>query len=1688
MKRLIFALFFLSSLAFGQGVRVGDERPVETIGTIAGHPGNWLKAIPTATINFCTAPANGVPCTNKATTYTDSTLATSCSTSTQIVLAGTNSCTGSTDLFGNWGVWVPSGQYEYTVTVNGASSGPYPVTAGGSGGGAGVGTILTGNAGAIPLYTITGTTLGPSKLSDDGTNLVYASTRFGLGGAGLGNAILNLNGNTSGTVGITVNPAAGNWNLTLPNGAGTTGQVLTTDGTGLTSWTTVSSQGGSGTVDAGSNNQLAIYTGPNTVAGDPGLVHSAGVLTYTTAANTGGINLTGSYTTGGTGPTIQSTGTVTTTGQGLSLFLAAANGVSGTTPAGGGLSLTSGNGVGANAAGDMLLTTGSSASGSGGQFIFTAGGGGVAGKFKFIGGPSGSTGTTLGLGGTINLAHSSGAAVIIGNNSPQVSGLLQLYNGNNNYFGLKASNTLVGWTMTVPDNAGTNGQVLTTNGAGVTSWTTVNTGPGTITGSGTSGKVTCWNGASTITNCGISDSGTTVSTAENLLIATGTSATNVSNFSSPTSQLGANYWTGAASAQDLFTVQNVSGSGSNPTQTLTITHSGSSGTASIASALPVAFSGGSTLGGAVVLNGTLSAASTTSSIPWITGAGAPAGGTCTVNGQVYYRTDGTLGQQLYFCNGSGTWTLQLGPSSAVWNAISNPNGNLALSVGNFTSTFTAGTNTTTPFVFQDTTANAGTSALVTIQAVGTSTAQGLSVVVPANGTTATAATFQAGNTGYAIKVPNGQGNIGFNRLVSTSANAQTSGCSICFGSTDTARYWNGSTSTNMTLIGGGGAGPVHVGDTPGIDIAGPITTLTAGGALTLTPLAATSNGNGGDLTLGAGAGAGTGNNGNIHLSLSTVGTGRPGFIDIGGGAFGPTVNNDSTNPPIANGLVVSTAAGNAAINQQQSAGILGICVPSSATSCTNSGTSTIAQLGAANCIFDSVPVTIGDYVGPSQANNGQCTDIGNPITTNTESVGIITQLVTPGTNPVYKVSLNIGGAPPSTTQFVLKNATSNQIVTTGNTAVTPLEIDCSSGSTAPCFIVKDKNGATALSTSANGVTTFGNALGSITASHFVTVTANPATAAATNLMQLAKTDCLAWNNNANSADLTLCKDTSDLLGITGGPGWYVTNAGGGNKVSFSVTNPASPRTITFNDPLGNDSVVYLAAAQTLSGKTIAGTGIDFTTATAPANPSAGKIRLYADSGTGNLTCLTSAGGNCLPGGGGAGAWSALTDPAGNLALAMGNNSTAFTGSTNTPIMFAFLDTTGNTSVLPLVDVHSVGTSTALPIRVTAKGTSNGFKMTALGDLTMIGTGSLDYGTADNAVYQCTNEGVTGTSNKLVAKLSGAACITATTADLAGVLGVVKAGGATTGTAQVVTSGYALCTFSNGTTAGHYAGVSNTVAGNCLDLGTQPVAGAQVLGMVMSAGAGGTDQTILLTNANIPITGTANQVLTSYTSGGLTLSLPQNIHTAATPTFAGLLLNTTGITGSSGTTSFPIQCGQDANASAACTLTLRGGAVTGAGNFNSGSVKVIGGANASTGTGVAGTASLEAGHATAASNKNGGVKVNAAYIKGTTSTTANVQCFTADNTVQDCAVNAVNFVGIALGADSNAQVVQLAGSQVTVNYDASVSPSAGWFACTSQTVAGKVTAQAAPCAAGRTVGIIEAGGTTVTSGLITMAHF
>lgn len=135
-------LLFFATYSLAQGVRwdlgtPGSAGAVTTFGS-SGYP--QLLAAPNVTLNFCSYPANAVPCTNFTQSYTSLTLGTSCPSNAQIVLQGSSTCQATGDALGNLGVYIAaSGTYAYTLTSNGASFGPYTVTIGGSGGGGGGG-------------------------------------------------------------------------------------------------------------------------------------------------------------------------------------------------------------------------------------------------------------------------------------------------------------------------------------------------------------------------------------------------------------------------------------------------------------------------------------------------------------------------------------------------------------------------------------------------------------------------------------------------------------------------------------------------------------------------------------------------------------------------------------------------------------------------------------------------------------------------------------------------------------------------------------------------------------------------------------------------------------------------------------------------------------------------------------------------------------------------------------------------------------------------------------------------------------------------------------------------------------------------------------------------------------------------------------------------------------------------------------------------------------------------------------------------------------------------------------------------------------------------------------------------------------------------------------------------------------
>jgi hypothetical protein len=126
----------------------------------------------------------------------------------------------------------------------------------------GGGTVNSGTAGNFAFYASTGATVSEStRLSEvSGNTLTYSGTNgLNLTGSSASGQ-LQLSGASSGAVTLSVKDSAGTYTFKLPDSAGASGQVLTTDGTGTTSWTTPAGGGGSLAFDTLSSGSVVTWT------------------------------------------------------------------------------------------------------------------------------------------------------------------------------------------------------------------------------------------------------------------------------------------------------------------------------------------------------------------------------------------------------------------------------------------------------------------------------------------------------------------------------------------------------------------------------------------------------------------------------------------------------------------------------------------------------------------------------------------------------------------------------------------------------------------------------------------------------------------------------------------------------------------------------------------------------------------------------------------------------------------------------------------------------------------------------------------------------------------------------------------------------------------------------------------------------------------------------------------------------------------------------------------------------------------------------------------------------------------------------------------------------------------------------------------------------------------------------------
>ncbi len=203
----------------------------------------------------------------------------------------------------------------------------------------------------------------------------------------------------------------------------------------------------------------------------------------------------------------------------------------------------------------------------------------------------------------------------------------------------------------------------------------------------------------------------------------------------------------------------------------------------------------------------------------------------------------------------------------------------------------------------------------------------------------------------------------------------------------------------------------------------------------------------------------------------------------------------------------------------------------------------------------------------------------------------------------------------------------------------------------------------------------------------------------------------------------LAYDTSgNQLIFYNGSSWSTISAGGGTDTDTLATVTARGSSTTTALSLGD---VTIGSNNSL---------VVGSFSTDPSSPSNGTIWYNSTSnkykirenGTTKILCNTTDAG--CGAGGGSTAWSSIIDPAANLSLNMGANTSTFTfnAATSTSNLFKLIDTLNNTGTGYILDVETASGSTAKPLVVVARGN-------AIIDTTATGGVTIGNSTAAQAV-------------------------------------------------------------------------------------------------------------------------------------------------------------------------------------------------------------------------------------------------------------------------------------------------------------------------------------------------------------------
>jgi len=324
---------------------------------------------------------------------------------------------------------------------------------------------------------IGGATLGSNVLAVNGTTLLGGATTVSSGGLTIGvqqttQGSLILANTAAGAYPVTLqssNSTSAAWTLTLPVTSGTNGYILTTNGSGVTSWTNPTALGvdldiGTTAITNGTVGRLLFEGTGSVLQESANLTFSTAALTLGTQQTTRGSIVLANTAAGAFPVTLQSSNSTSAAWTMTLPTTAGTNAYLLTTDGNGNMSWTNPTTIGGLPGGTNGQIQYNNSSSFGGISAITTNG---SNTMTF--------GTQQTTQGAIVLANTAAGAYPVT---------------------LQSSNSAsAAWTLTLPTTAGTNNYVLSTNGSGVTSW--VAQSGGGATGGGT--DAIFWNNDQTVT-------------------------------------------------------------------------------------------------------------------------------------------------------------------------------------------------------------------------------------------------------------------------------------------------------------------------------------------------------------------------------------------------------------------------------------------------------------------------------------------------------------------------------------------------------------------------------------------------------------------------------------------------------------------------------------------------------------------------------------------------------------------------------------------------------------------------------------------------------------------------------------------------------------------------------------------------------------------------------------------------------------------------------------------------------------------------------------------------------------------------------------------------------------------------------------------------------------------------------------